>query len=83
MGCSPAYFALVAEALAEAGAREGLDPELARELVVETLAGTGGAAADAHPARLRDAVASPGGSTEAGLEALERGRGRGGVRRTR
>jgi pyrroline-5-carboxylate reductase len=70
MGCSPAYFALTAEALAEAGAGEGLDPELARELVVETLAGTGELLATHPPADLRDAVASPGGSTEAGLEAL-------------
>ncbi|MGH2924789.1 MAG: pyrroline-5-carboxylate reductase [Solirubrobacterales bacterium] len=70
MGCSPAYFALTAEALAEAGADQGLDPELARELVVETLAGTGVLLATRHPADLRDAVASPGGSTEAGLEAL-------------
>ncbi len=70
MGCSPAYFALTAEALAEAGAEEGLDPELARELVVETLAGTGQLLGVRHPADLRNAVASPGGSTEAGLEAL-------------
>ncbi len=70
MGCSPAYFALTAEALAEAGAEEGLDPELARELVVETLAGTGELLRNRHPADLRNAVASPGGSTEAGLEAL-------------
>jgi pyrroline-5-carboxylate reductase len=70
MGCSPAYFALTAEALAEAGAEEGLGAELARELVVDALVGTGELLGKYHPADLRSAVASPGGSTEAGLEAL-------------
>jgi pyrroline-5-carboxylate reductase len=73
MGCSPAYFALIAEVLAEAGAREGLDDELSRELVLEALAGTAQLLETRHPASLRAAVASPGGSTEAGLEALDRG----------
>jgi pyrroline-5-carboxylate reductase len=72
MGCSPAYFALAAEALAEAGADAGLDGELARELVVETLVGTGELLRKRDPRDVRDSVASPGGSTEAGLEALER-----------
>ena len=72
MGCSPAYFALAVEALAEAGAEAGLDGELARELVVETLAGTGELLRLRDPLDVRDSVASPGGSTEAGLEALER-----------
>jgi pyrroline-5-carboxylate reductase len=72
MGCAPAYLALAVEALADAGAAEGLDPELARELVVETTAGTAELLRVHHPADLRRAVASPGGSTEAGLEALDR-----------
>ena len=72
MGCSPAYFALAVEALAEAGADAGLDGELARELVVETLVGTGELLRRRDPLDLRDSVASPGGSTEAGLEALDR-----------
>lgn len=72
MGCSPAYFALAVEALAEAGAADGFDPELARELVVETAAGTAELLRRHDPAELRRAVASPGGSTEAGLEALDR-----------
>lgn len=72
MGCSPAYFALVAEALAEAGAEAGLDGELARDLVVETLVGTGELLRSRDPLDVRDSVASPGGSTEAGLEALDR-----------
>lgn len=72
MGCAPAYLALAVEAIADAGAEDGLDPELARELVVETAAGTAELLRDRHPADVRKAVASPGGSTEAGLEALDR-----------
>jgi pyrroline-5-carboxylate reductase len=72
MGCAPAYLALAVEAIADAGAADGLDPELARELVVETTAGTAELLRLRHPADVRKAVASPGGSTEAGLEALDR-----------
>lgn len=72
MGCAPAYLALAVEALAEAGAEAGLDPDLARELVVETTAGTAELLRRRHPADVRKAVTSPGGSTEAGLEALDR-----------
>lgn len=71
MGCSPAYFALVAEALAAAGVSAGLDEELVERLVVEAAAGTGALMRVRPPAELRVAVTSPGGSTEAGLEALE------------
>jgi pyrroline-5-carboxylate reductase len=73
MGCAPAYLALAVEAIAEAGAADGLDPGLARELVVETTAGTAELLRARHPADVRKAVASSGGSTEAGLEALDRG----------
>lgn len=73
MGCAPAYLALAVEAIADAGAEDGLDPALARELVVETAAGTAELLRVRHPADVRKAVASPGGSTEAGLEALDRG----------
>jgi pyrroline-5-carboxylate reductase len=72
MGCSPAYFALVAEAIAEAGARDGLDPGLARELVADTALGTAELLRRRDPAEVRKAVASPGGATEAGLQALDR-----------
>jgi pyrroline-5-carboxylate reductase len=76
MGCAPAYLALAVEAIADAGAADGLDAELARELVVETTAGTAELLRIRHPADVRKAVASPGGSTEAGLEALDRAGGR-------
>lgn len=72
MGCAPAYLALAVEALADAGVEAGLDEELARELVVETTGGTAELLRIRHPADVRKAVASPGGSTEAGLEALSR-----------
>src|SRR6201996_2260895 len=71
-GCAPAYLALAVEAIADAGAEDGLDPDLARELIVETTAGTAELLRRHHPADVRRAVASPGGSTEAGLDALDR-----------
>ena len=51
MGCAPAYLALAVEAIADAGANEGLDDELARELVVETTAGTAELLRRAPPGR--------------------------------
>ena len=72
MACSPAYFALVAEALADAGASAGLDEELVEKLVVEAAAGTGSLMQIRRPADVRISVTSPGGSTEAGLDALDR-----------
>jgi pyrroline-5-carboxylate reductase len=76
MSCAPAYLALAVEALADAGAAAGLEAGLARELVVETGAGTAALLRSRSPAEVRGAVASPGGATEAGLEALEREGGR-------
>lgn len=70
MGCSPAYFAKVADALAEVGVREGLDPEVCLAMVAESLAGTAALLAERTPFEISVAVAHPGGSTEAGLEAL-------------
>jgi pyrroline-5-carboxylate reductase len=70
MSCSPAYIALVSEALAAAGTDEGLDAELSHELVVDALAGTAELLRSRDPAAIRRAVASPGGATEAGLDAL-------------
>lgn len=71
MGCSPAYLALAIEAIAEAGAADGLDAELSYSLAVDAAAGTAELLRHHHPSQLRDAVASPGGSTEAGLGELE------------
>ena len=71
MSSSPAYIALVAEALARGGEREGLDPGVAGELVAGALAGTAELLRKRDPATIRDAVAPPGGATEAGLAHLE------------
>jgi pyrroline-5-carboxylate reductase len=80
MSCGPAFIALVIQAMADAGARHGLDHGQATRLVVETMAGTAAYldANDLDPAELRRRVATPGGVTERGLAALEDG----GVRRS-
>lgn len=72
--CGPAFFALAAEALAEAGARRGLSSRDASLLASHTLAGAGGLlqASDGDTAGLQSRVATPGGVTARGLEALER-----------
>lgn len=70
-GCSPAYIALAVSAIAEAGAVGGVDAELALSLMVDTAAGTAELLRRRDPAEVIRAVASPGGSTEAGLAALE------------
>lgn len=73
MGCTPAYFAVVADALAKVGVEDGLDPEDSLTMVAETLAGTAELLKRRTPFEIQVAVASPGGSTEAGLEALAAG----------
>lgn len=72
-GSGPAYVFLVAEALAEAGVLQGLPRDVAVRLVAQTLHGAGAllAAGEASAAQLREAVTSPGGTTAAGLRALE------------
>ena len=74
-GCAPAFFALVVEALGEAGMRHGLPPERAALMACETMAGTAAllAGRELETADLRRRVTSPGGSTARGLAALERG----------
>jgi pyrroline-5-carboxylate reductase len=74
MSCGPAFIALVAEAMVDAGVRHGLQPADASQMAVETIAGTAAMlrATDYDTAGLRRRVTSPGGSTARGLEALER-----------
>jgi pyrroline-5-carboxylate reductase len=71
MGCSPGYLALMAEVLVEEGVREGLTEDQAIRMVARSMAATGGLLDIHKPAALKQAVASPGGMTEAGLDALE------------
>lgn len=74
MGCGPAYIALAAGALADAGTEAGLAPALSARLVREAIEGVGRHLAERDPVAMQRAIASPGGSTEAGLEALAEGR---------
>lgn len=77
-GSGPAYVFHLIEALAAAGAAEGLPPALAMRLAKATVAGAGALAeaSDEDPARLRINVTSPGGTTAAALKVLmDEGRG--------
>ena len=71
-GSGPAYVFLVAEALIDAGVLVGLARPVATELAIQTLKGAAALlATGTPPAELRAAVTSPGGTTAAGLRALE------------
>ena len=72
-GSGPAYFALLAEAMIEAGLLLGLSREVSTQLVVQTMLGTAKLLRDEkmHPVELREAVTSPGGTTIAAIHELE------------
>lgn len=74
-GSGPAYAFLFIEALADAGVKMGLTREVARLLAAQTVLGAAKMVLESgrHPAELKDMVASPGGTTIAGLHVLERG----------
>ena len=73
-GSGPAYFALLAEAMIEAGILLGLSREISTQLVVQTMLGTAKQLRDErmHPVELREMVTSPGGTTIAAIRELER-----------
>jgi pyrroline-5-carboxylate reductase len=78
-GSGPAYVLLVIEALADGGVKMGLPRSVALLLAAQTVLGAAKMLLDTgrHPGELKDMVASPGGTTIAGLHAIERGALRG------
>jgi pyrroline-5-carboxylate reductase len=79
-GSGPGYIAIVIEALADGGVKMGLDRATAMTLATQTVLGSARLILETgmHPGQLKDMVASPGGTTIAGIAALEDG----GIRRT-
>lgn len=73
-GSGPAYFALLSEAMIEAGILLGLSREITTQLVVQTMLGTAKLLRDEgmHPVELREMVTSPGGTTIRAIRELER-----------
>lgn len=74
-GSGPAYVFIILEALSDGGVRMGLPRDTALVLAAQTLLGAAKLflAGDKHPGQLKDMVTSPGGTTIAGIQALEEG----------
>lgn len=72
-GSGPAYICMMIEALADGGVQEGLPRPMAMQLATQTVLGTAKMIAETgrHPGELKDAVASPGGTTIAAIAVLE------------
>ncbi len=73
-GSGPAFVYVIIEALSDGGVRVGLPRDVATTLAVQTTLGTAKmlSGTGEHPARLKDMVTSPGGTTIAGIHAMER-----------
>jgi pyrroline-5-carboxylate reductase len=74
-GSGPAYVFLIIEALADAGVKVGLPKDISMTLSVQTVFGAAKLASESgdDPAKLKDMVTSPGGTTIAGINSLEEG----------
>ena len=74
-GSGPAYMYLVLESLIDGAVRLGLPGDTARELAAQTMLGAAKMVLETteHPAKLKNMVTTPGGTTAAGLFALEEG----------
>lgn len=72
-GSGPAFVAIAIEALADGGVAAGLPRGIAAQLALATVWGTAQLLRESglHPAQLKDQVTSPGGTTIAGITALE------------
>jgi pyrroline-5-carboxylate reductase len=73
-GSGPAYVYYLVEAMEKTANEIGLDRSVAKELILQTIIGAAQMlkATNKHPCTLRKEVTSPGGTTEAGIEVLER-----------
>lgn len=72
-GSGPAYVCMMIEGMADGGVRAGLPRPLAMQLAAQTVLGTAKMISETgrHPGELKDAVASPGGTTIAAIAVLE------------
>jgi pyrroline-5-carboxylate reductase len=74
-GSGPGYVAIIVEGLIDGGVRAGLARDVATTLAIQTVLGSAQMLAETrlHPGQFKDMVTSPGGTTIAGIHAMERG----------